>query len=74
MLRAGMWGNSGHLGEAAKTLQQQFPTPAAGSDDPEVEIYLCESNHEEGTYDGIDWGGERAVDEVRLWPLMAHAP
>ncbi|KAF7982576.1 hypothetical protein HWV62_27577 [Athelia sp. TMB] len=60
----GMWGNSSHLAEAANALQHQFPAPAAGSEDPEVEVYLCQSNHEQGTYDGVDWGGERAVDEI----------
>lgn len=61
-----MWGTAQHLGEAARHLQERFPKPEEGSQttDPELEVYLCQSNHEEGTYDGIDWGAERAVEEV----------
>jgi hypothetical protein len=61
-----MWGNSSHLAEAARLLQEHFPKPSKGSQssEPEVEVLLCQSNHEEGTYDGIDWGAERAVEEI----------
>jgi hypothetical protein len=61
-----MWGNSSHLAEAARLLQERFQKPAKGahSYDPEVEVLVCQANHEEGTYDGIDWGAERAVEEV----------
>jgi len=66
VLHHGMWGNSSHLAEAARLLQERFPKPAKGtqSSEPEVEILVCQSNHEEGTYDGIDWGAERAVEEI----------
>ena len=61
-----MWGNSSHLAEAARRLRERFPKPAEGteSSDPEVDVLVCQSNQEDGTYDGIDWGAERAVEEV----------
>ena len=61
-----MWGNSAHLAEAARFLRERFPKSItdADSSDPEIEILLCQSNHGEGTYDGIDWGAERAVEEA----------
>lgn len=65
-----MWGNSSHLAEAARLLQEHFPKPVKGTQpsetEVELEVLLCQSNHEEGTYDGIDWGAERAVEEVSL--------
>jgi hypothetical protein len=61
-----MWGNSSHLAEAARHLRERFPKPAEDtiSSDPEIDILVCQSNHGDGTYDGIDWGAERAVEEV----------
>lgn len=32
----------------------------------ELDVLAAESNQEQHTYDGIDWGGERLVAEVRL--------
>ena len=61
-----MWGNASHLAEAARHLQERFPKPTEGveSDDIEIDVLVCQSNHGDGTYDGIDWGAERAVEEV----------
>ncbi|KIM90467.1 hypothetical protein PILCRDRAFT_812222 [Piloderma croceum F 1598] len=66
VLHHGMWGNSAHLAEAARHLRERFPKPTEDteSEDPEVDILVCQSNHGEGTYDGIDWGAERAVEEI----------
>lgn len=71
-----MWGNSNHLAEAARFLRTRFPKPeksdvAGSSADPEVEILIVQSNHEEGTYDGVDWGAERAVEEVNSKYLLS---
>ena len=30
-----------------------------------LHILVAETNREDGTYDGIDWGGERVAEEVR---------
>lgn len=71
VLHHGMWGNSRHLSEATRYIQERFPKPqdSTQSSDPEIEVLLCQSNAENGTYDGVDWLGERAVDEVRLVSL-----
>lgn len=62
-ISSGMWGNSAHLAEAARHLRERFPKPTE-NEAPEIDILVCQSNHGEGTYDGIDWGAERAVEEV----------
>lgn len=71
VLHHGMWGNANHLSEATRHIQERFPKPQDGtqSSDPEVEVLLCQSNAENGTYDGVDWLAERAVDEVCLFSL-----
>ncbi|OSX64323.1 hypothetical protein POSPLADRAFT_1065553 [Postia placenta MAD-698-R-SB12] len=62
----GMWGNPGHL----KSLQRLMSEHHAQDDAPagpageKLEILLAETNKDEHTYDGIDWGGERVAEEV----------
>ena len=34
-------------------------------DGTELHVMLAETNQDESTYDGIDWGGERVASEVR---------
>jgi hypothetical protein len=58
-----MWGNSSHVAELARHLQERFQN-SAGISDVEINVLVCQSNHGEGTYDGVDWGAERAVEEV----------
>ena len=60
----GMWGNPGHLAELYRIAQDTHSLPS--EDGTKLEILLAETNREEGTYDGIDWGGERVAKEVRL--------
>ncbi|RDB15767.1 hypothetical protein Hypma_003722 [Hypsizygus marmoreus] len=57
----GMWGHPGHLAELDRIIRETYP---AASDDVELEILLAETNREDSTYDGIDWGGERVAQEV----------
>ncbi|KLO05609.1 DUF676-domain-containing protein [Schizopora paradoxa] len=68
----GMWGNPDHLAEMNRIIQET-KGPASGtsgggdrdkSEDAELEVLVAQSNRDEGTYDGIDWGGERVADEV----------
>ena len=33
-------------------------------DGTELHVMLAETNQDESTYDGIDWGGERVASEV----------
>ncbi|KAF7308797.1 DUF676 domain-containing protein [Mycena kentingensis (nom. inval.)] len=52
----GMWGNTGHVGELARVLQDLHPH--------DVHVLRPGANSEDNTYDGIDWGGERVADEI----------
>ncbi|KAF5387305.1 hypothetical protein D9757_005779 [Collybiopsis confluens] len=56
----GMWGNTTHLAEMARIAEE---TLCSNVQDP-VHILLAEANHEEGTYDGIDWCAERVASEI----------
>jgi hypothetical protein len=71
-----MWGTSQHLSTAAKTLRERFPKPTEGTESSElpveVDILVCQANQEEGTYDGIDWGAERAVEEVSCIHVLLY--
>lgn len=58
-----MWGNPGHLAELARIIRETYASP--GPDGIQLEVLLAETNREESTYDGIDWGGERVAKEVR---------
>lgn len=58
----GMWGNPGHLAELARTIREVYSEPAA--DGTQLHVLLAETNSEESTYDGIDWGGERVAQEI----------
>ncbi|KAF7309801.1 DUF676 domain-containing protein [Mycena indigotica] len=53
----GMWGNPSHVGELARVIKETHPGP-------ELHVLRPQSNREENTYDGIDWGGERVVQEI----------
>lgn len=57
-----MWGNPGHLAEVARIIQEVKATPA--DDGAQLKVILAETNRDESTYDGIDWGGERVAQEV----------
>ncbi|KAF8637665.1 hypothetical protein AX17_002733 [Amanita inopinata Kibby_2008] len=61
VLMHGMWGNPSHLSEAHRIISEQYPSPI---DDMELQILVAETNRDESTYDGIDWGGERVADEI----------
>ena len=56
----GMWGNPAHLRELERTAKEKEVGP-----DTSLHIMLAETNAEDSTYDGIDWGGERVAQEVR---------
>ncbi|KAJ3987583.1 DUF676-domain-containing protein [Lentinula detonsa] len=51
----GMWGNPSHLAEMERIVKEV---------QPELHILLAETNKEDSTYDGIDWGGERVAQEI----------
>jgi Putative serine esterase (DUF676) len=58
----GMWGNPEHLAEFARIAQETHSTTTDGV---KLHVLAAESNREQSTYDGIDWGGERVAEEVR---------
>ncbi|TFY78157.1 hypothetical protein EWM64_g5855 [Hericium alpestre] len=61
----GMWGNPSHLAEMHRHIHEIRQEPAdADPDSMKLRVLLAETNREEGTYDGIDWGGERVAEEV----------
>ncbi|KAJ7668317.1 putative serine esterase-domain-containing protein [Mycena rosella] len=53
----GMWGNPDHLAELNRIVKETIP-------DPTFHVLRAETNKEDGTYDGIDWGGERVAEEI----------
>jgi Putative serine esterase (DUF676) len=61
----GMWGHPGHLAEMDRIIRETRATNS--DDDVQLKVLLAEANRHEGTYDGIDWGGERVAKEVRFY-------
>ena len=57
----GMWGHPGHLAELKRIIRETYPVT---DNTLSLEILLAETNREDSTYDGIDWGGERVAQEV----------
>jgi hypothetical protein len=57
-----MWGNPGHLAELARIVREMHSEPA--DDGTQLHVLVAETNSDESTYDGIDWGGERVAQEI----------
>ncbi|TDL21805.1 DUF676-domain-containing protein [Rickenella mellea] len=64
----GMWGNPTNLAELDRIVTEVHGKREAGTDDdgetPQLEVLVAQTNRDESTYDGIDWGGERIAEEV----------
>ncbi|KAI0369198.1 DUF676-domain-containing protein [Pilatotrama ljubarskyi] len=62
----GMWGNPNHLAEMRRVMEERRcqATSEKGPGGEQLHILVAETNKDEGTYDGIDWGGERVAEEV----------
>lgn len=62
----GMWGKPSHLAEMKRIMTEArvHGKPERGPDGETLHILAAATNRESGTYDGIDWGGERVADEV----------
>lgn len=72
----GMWGSSDHLQELANTIREVHSKPqgsisTALGPDIELDVLLAQSNQSAQTYDGIDWGAERVIQEVRATSPMS---
>lgn len=82
----GMWGNPGHLARMheiiletkgkAKTTEGDLVSLSQATD-TELIVLVAQTNRDEWTYDGIDWGGERIAKEVRknliFYRLVLHS-
>lgn len=64
----GMWGNPDHLAEMDRIIREQRGAEP-GPNGERLHTLVAQSNKESGTYDGIDWGGERVADEVSMSSL-----
>lgn len=65
----GMWGEPSHLAEVARIIREKFPVDI-DSDGIRLQVLVAETNTASSTYDGVDWGGERVADEVRMAPII----
>lgn len=60
----GMWGNPLQLAELARIARETHAEES--SDGTKLHVLVAESITGQSTYDGIDWGGERIAEEVRV--------
>jgi hypothetical protein len=71
-----MWGHPGHLAEMDRIIRETSIRKATDADESEIELAVlsAEANRHDGTYDGIDWGGERVAQEVCVYgfPLVEY--
>lgn len=51
----GLWGNPSHTAYLATKIKEKHPN---------LLVLNTKSNHGQHTYDGIDWGAKRVVEEV----------
>ncbi|EIW79386.1 DUF676-domain-containing protein [Coniophora puteana RWD-64-598 SS2] len=58
----GMWGNPRHLAELDRIIREVKGD--VETEDTKLAVLVAETNKEDSTYDGIDWGGERVAQEV----------
>ena len=56
-----MWGSPAHLRSVEEIIQDKF---ADTTEDTEIATLRVQTNADSFTYDGLDWGAERAVKEV----------
>jgi hypothetical protein len=62
----GMWGNPEHLAELHRIIKEvKGEVVKAENNETRLEVLVAETNSDDNTYDGIDWGGERVAEEVR---------
>ncbi|KAF7424693.1 hypothetical protein PC9H_010004 [Pleurotus ostreatus] len=58
----GMWGHPSHLHQLVRRMEHKHPFSATNG--TRLWVLNARTNSEELTYDGIDWGGERVVEEI----------
>lgn len=67
----GMWGQPSHVTRMAEIMRE---THAKAQDGVELDVLVAETNREAHTYDGVDWGAERVVQEVKDRIAVIEAP
>ncbi|PIL25196.1 hypothetical protein GSI_13085 [Ganoderma sinense ZZ0214-1] len=62
----GMWGNPVHLSEMRRIMEERRAQEESerGPNGERLHVLVAETNKDDGTYDGIDWGGERVAEEI----------
>jgi predicted esterase len=61
----GMWGNPSHLASMNRIMKEtRIHQISVDQDGTTLHVMMPETNKDEGTYDGIDWGGERLATEI----------
>jgi hypothetical protein len=61
----GMWGSTSNLASMHRIMKEtRLDDSSTDPDGTAIHVMLPETNQDENTYDGIDWGGERVAVEV----------
>ena len=60
-----MWGSPAHLTEMARVIQEAHDHKQSMAKN-DLHVLVAQTNSDEFTYDGIDYGGERVAEEVSL--------
>jgi hypothetical protein len=68
----GMWGSPSNLASMHRIIEQSRENHLP--DETELHVMLAETNQDESTYDGIDWGGERVASEVSGGRIITPRP
>jgi hypothetical protein len=64
----GMWGNPTHLASMHRIMKEaRIHQDSVDQDGATLHIMSAETNKDESTYDGIDWGGERVATEASAY-------
>jgi hypothetical protein len=60
-----MWGNPSHLASMHRIMKEtRIHEDSVEEDAATLHVMVPETNKDESTYDGIDWGGERIAAEA----------
>ncbi|KAJ3926354.1 MAG: hypothetical protein NXY57DRAFT_1029312 [Lentinula lateritia] len=75
VLLHGLWGSTKHLEPAVRVFSARHCPPKSDSElaiesQKQVQLLLIEANKGSRTFDGIDWGAERAAEEVNCRPSI----
>ena len=61
----GLWGSTKHMDSAVRIFTTRHGISNSNLESRErIQLLLVEANQGSRTYDGVDWGAERAVEEV----------